>query len=274
MQPGMGPAPFLYPANMAQAQRGFFPAAAGMGQMGQMGMMQRPPPRWNNQQYARQQQPGGGPYQQQMPGMQGNFRGQGPRGMRPTGTGMGAPRGMQPGGVPNMGQMPHGPQRMTGANVMQQGPPRPQNGIPGQSPGAGLRTGAPAFIRPAGVGQPMTQRGPAPNAQQPQQNVNISGIDPSSLAKASSSDQKQMLGEKLFPLIAQVYPDLAGKVTGMLLEIDNAELLLMLEQPDQLKNKVDEAVVVLKSHLQAAPGAAVSGKTGAGDTAIKQEGQK
>jgi polyadenylate-binding protein len=67
---------------------------------------------------------------------------------------------------------------------------------------------------------------------------NISGIDPSALAKANSSEQKQMLGEKLFPLIAQVYPDLAGKVTGMLLEIDNAELLLMLEQPDQLKNKV------------------------------------
>lgn len=272
MQGGMGPSPFLYPANMAQAQRGFFPAA-GMGQMGgQMGMMQRPPPRWNNsQQYPRQQQPVG-PYQQQMQGMSGNFRPQGPRSMRPVGPGMAGPRQMQQPGVQGMPQMPQ--QRMPGVGVMQQGgPPRPQNGLPGQAPGTGLRTGAPAFIRPGQVGQSMTQRGPAPNAQHPQ-SVNISGIDPSALAKANSSDQKQMLGEKLFPLVAQVYPDLAGKVTGMLLEIDNAELLLMLEQPEQLKSKVDEAVIVLKSHLSAAPGAAVVGKTGAGDTAIKQEGQK
>jgi polyadenylate-binding protein len=67
---------------------------------------------------------------------------------------------------------------------------------------------------------------------------NISGIDPAQLAKANTNEQKQILGEKLFPLISSQYPDLAGKVTGMLLEIDNSELLLMLEQPEQLKSKV------------------------------------
>ena len=37
------------------------------------------------------------------------------------------------------------------------------------------------------------------------------------LAAAVPQDQKQMLGEKLFPRIRRPYPDLAGKVTGILL---------------------------------------------------------
>ena len=47
-----------------------------------------------------------------------------------------------------------------------------------------------------------------------------------------------MLGERLFPLIQGMYPDLAGKITGMLLEIDNSELLHMLESRESLKSKV------------------------------------
>ncbi len=35
-----------------------------------------------------------------------------------------------------------------------------------------------------------------------------------------------------------MYSDLAGKITGMLLEIDNSELLHMLEQQESLKAKV------------------------------------
>ncbi|WP_411017575.1 hypothetical protein, partial [Salmonella sp. s51090] len=60
------------------------------------------------------------------------------------------------------------------------------------------------------------------------QGMHMSGQDllnPSALAAASQHDQKQMLGERLFPLIQNTIPDLAGKITGMLLEIDNAELL-------------------------------------------------
>jgi hypothetical protein len=47
-----------------------------------------------------------------------------------------------------------------------------------------------------------------------------------------------MLGERLFPLIQGMQPDLAGKITGMLLEIDNTELLHMLESRESLKAKV------------------------------------
>ena len=42
------------------------------------------------------------------------------------------------------------------------------------------------------------------------------------LAAAVPQDQKQMLGKKLFP---RMYPDFAGKITGILLEKENKEIL-------------------------------------------------
>lgn len=70
----------------------------------------------------------------------------------------------------------------------------------------------------------------------------------SMLANAPPQEQKQMLGERLFPLVHDMFPNLAGKITGMLLEIDNAELLHMLESQNSLKAKIDEAVAVLHAH--------------------------
>jgi len=91
---------------------------------------------------------------------------------------------------------------------------------------------------------------PAPQAPIP----TADGQEPltsSMLAAANPQEQKQMLGERLFPLIQQMAtPDLAGKITGMLLEIDNSELLHMLDNKELLKSKVDEAVLVLKHHQQ------------------------
>jgi polyadenylate-binding protein len=68
------------------------------------------------------------------------------------------------------------------------------------------------------------------------------------LASAPPQEQKQMLGERIFPLIQGMFPELAGKITGMLLEIDNAELVHMLEDQTSLKGKVEEAVSVLQAH--------------------------
>jgi polyadenylate-binding protein len=99
----------------------------------------------------------------------------------------------------------------------------------------------------------MAMGGPqqVPVQPQPQQAVLIQGQEPltaSMLAAAPPQEQKQMLGERLFPLIQNMYPDLAGKITGMLLEIDNSELVHMLEHSESLKTKVDEAVQVLQAH--------------------------
>ncbi|CDQ74680.1 unnamed protein product [Oncorhynchus mykiss] len=88
-------------------------------------------------------------------------------------------------------------------------------------------------------------------SQQSQQAVDVQGQEPltaSVLAAAPSQEQKQMLGERLFPLIQPMHPSLAGKITGMLLEIDNSELLHMLESNESLRSKVEEAVAVLQAH--------------------------
>jgi polyadenylate-binding protein len=53
---------------------------------------------------------------------------------------------------------------------------------------------------------------------------------------------------------------LAGKITGMLLEMDNSELLLLMETPEALEAKVDEAVEVLKQHNAIPEGAVVRTK--------------
>ncbi|KAF7731463.1 Protein phosphatase PP2A regulatory subunit B [Apophysomyces ossiformis] len=73
-----------------------------------------------------------------------------------------------------------------------------------------------------------------------------------SLAAAPPELQKQMLGEHLYPLIHQQEPEHAGKITGMLLEMDNAELLHLLEDKDSLGQKVNEAMDVLRQHLASA----------------------
>jgi polyadenylate-binding protein len=89
---------------------------------------------------------------------------------------------------------------------------------------------------------------------QPEPEHQPTGQEPLSaatLAGAQPQEQKQMLGERLYPHIQSMYPDMAGKITGMLLEIENTELLAMLDfasNPNLLKEKVSEAVTVLTQH--------------------------
>lgn len=56
-----------------------------------------------------------------------------------------------------------------------------------------------------------------------------------------------MLGEELFPLVERIERENAGKVTGMLLEMDQTEVLHLIESPEALKNKVAEAMDVLRA---------------------------
>ncbi|XP_068753149.1 uncharacterized protein [Montipora capricornis] len=75
-------------------------------------------------------------------------------------------------------------------------------------------------------------------------------LTPSMLASVLPEGQKQIIGERLYPLIHATHPDQAAKITGMLLETDNAELLDMLESPEALAAKTQEAVSVLRMHRQ------------------------
>merc|ERR1719401_1837717 len=99
---------------------------------------------------------------------------------------------------------------------------------------------------------PQMQGGPRPGGPsmpptQPQPQSAPGPLNASALAAAPPSVQKQMIGEKLYPAIAKYQPEVAGKVTGMMLEMDNSELLMLLESEQQLKSKVEEALQVLGS---------------------------
>jgi len=95
---------------------------------------------------------------------------------------------------------------------------------------------------------PMGPGGPMGPGAGPQQGMGGPGapINAANLAAAPPAVQKQMIGEKLFPAIAKYQPELAGKITGMMLEMDNSELLILLESEQQMRTKVEEAMRVLE----------------------------
>lgn len=152
---------------------------------------------------------------------------------------------------------------------------RPQNRIPGA-----MGQGQPGYRQPNMQAQqgkpgpmvyssyPMNQgRPPMQQQQMPQQQQqNYAGIvvhnqEPLTtqmLASALPQEQKQMLGERLYPLIGRVCKDSdVGKITGMMLEMDNAELLMMLQDEDLLQAKANEAATVLRENAMREKAAAV-----------------
>ena len=81
----------------------------------------------------------------------------------------------------------------------------------------------------------------------------MQGISLSDLTAMGQQEQKQLLGEHLYLSIINIDPlfhdkDLAEKITGMLLEMDNADILHLLESQDALREKVQEAIAVLEAH--------------------------
>ena len=130
----------------------------------------------------------------------------------------GMPGAMPPSMVPNMrGGNTFGQQQQQQQQQQQGGGrggamPMGAGGRPGQMPGM-----------PAGIPGGRGVSGQMGGAQGP--SANASGIDFGVLNAAQPGQQKQMLGEALYPKIHDQQPELAGKITGMLLEMDNADLL-------------------------------------------------
>eukprot|EP00088_Acartia_fossae_P047499 TRINITY_DN51498_c0_g1_i1.p1 TRINITY_DN51498_c0_g1~~TRINITY_DN51498_c0_g1_i1.p1 ORF type:complete len:286 (-),score=41.42 TRINITY_DN51498_c0_g1_i1:134-991(-) len=221
--PGMFPgAPMMYPPGAMPPQRGYFMPPQGM-----MG----PRPRW--------QQPGQqgptGPYGQRMPGGAPHY-----------GAGqMALPPGVRPSRPPKGGQPSRG------------GPP-------------GARYGAPQQPRPQGNKKYSERRGTnttpggalgGPNQTSKEGSMVATTNGPSTadpglpitreeLAKLSTTEQKQALGEAIYPRIEPLAKEFTGKVTGMLLEMDNMSLLSLLGDMKSLETKVKEAVEALNVHMQ------------------------
>jgi polyadenylate-binding protein len=123
--------------------------------------------------------------------------------------------------------------------------PRMPNQRVGQQPMGGQRVKFTSSAR--------NPPGPPLQTQVPPTQPDVAPDHPSqallaSLAQATTQQQKQIIGEHLYREIYSMHADLAGKITGMLLEMDNSELLHMLEVPESLKSKVEEAVTVLRDH--------------------------
>jgi polyadenylate-binding protein len=215
------PQPFMQPAVFYGAgQQGFMPP----GQRGGMPFA-----------------PQGGMPMPNMPGGRPQYPGpfpQGGRGMPPNQqlppNFQGMPMGMQaPGGIPNgMGYpMPQAFGRGGGGR-----------GVPGMP--MNMR-GGPGF----GRGGPQMGRGrgqPAPGGQPAGEPASAN----QALLAAPPAQQKQMLGEALYPKIQAQQPELAGKITGMLLEMDNTELLGLLDDEEALRGKVDEALNVYDEYMK------------------------
>lgn len=58
----------------------------------------------------------------------------------------------------------------------------------------------------------------------------------------------QLLVESLLPLVEQLEPTSAPKITSMILELEQTEVLQLIEFPDALRAKVAEAMKVLRIH--------------------------
>lgn len=216
MRPAVGPRMPMYP-----------PVAPGLGQ--QLFYGQGPP--------IIPPQPGFGYQQQLVPGMRPNYfvpmvqpgqQNQRPGGRR-SGTGP-MQQAQQPIPLMQPRMLPRGRiyRYPPGCNI----PDVPVAGVPGgMLPGPYDIGGMP--FRDAAFSQPMQ-----------------TGALASALANASPEQQRTLLGENLYPLVDQLEHDNAAKVTGMLLEMDQTEVLHLLESPEALKAKVAEAMEVLRNVAQ------------------------
>lgn len=159
---------------------------------------------------------------------------------------MGPPRPFQQGPPQGYAQMPHGAR-----------PSRPQGGNRPQSAGRGQpmpQQYAQPGVIPPNAGRGRSNYKYASNVRNtPQEQQTGPVLDLASLAALQPEGQKRLLGETLYPLVMAQAGQAAGKITGMLLEMDNAELLNLLEDSEALSGKVAEAIETLEQEMRKAP---------------------
>ncbi|XP_027366152.1 polyadenylate-binding protein 3 [Abrus precatorius] len=127
------------------------------------------------------------------------------------------------------------------------------------------RNGMDPSLVPQGLGAPMMPMtfdgsGVAATSNDNQHPGAVSATLASALASATPENQRMMLGEHLYPLVERLTTNqYTAKVTGMLLEMDQSEVIHLIESPEDLKIKVSEAMQVLR---EAASGTEISDQLG------------
>jgi len=235
MAPAVAPRMPMYP-----------PGGPGMGQQifyGQQPTFIPPQPGFGyQQQLVPGMRPGGAPMPNFfMPMVQQGQQGQRPGGRRATGPGQ-----------QNQPPLPSLQQQMMPRGRMYRYPPG-RNAPDGSMTGIGSGGMVPV---PYDMGGVMPLRDAAISQPIP------IGALASALANASPTEQRTMLGENLYPLVEQLEPEAAAKVTGMLLEMDQTEVLHLLESPEALKAKVAEAMEVLRNVSQQQQASGVANQMG------------
>ena len=146
-----------------------------------------------------------------------------------------APTGMMP---PMAG--PYGPAQFpSGVPPQGYGRPRPPRAAPINGrpmPNGAARPGQSPVPRPAGANARPAGGAPRGAAAAP---ATQPALNSTALANASPEEQKQMLGEAIYPQIQASQGELAGKLTGMILELPVSELLHLLETKSALDAKVN-----------------------------------
>lgn len=215
MQPPVFYAPGQQPGFMPQGGRGMPFPQPGMGMGGVQGGRPGQFPGYP-------QQGGRGAIPQQMPpnmyGMPGQF----------------PPQYGQPGTPQFMAAMQQAQQAaLSGGRGGPQGgrggmPSAPPNAAAGM-PGAGMPGFPPNNRQQGGMGRGGSANG-GRNGSFPAQGgrgaeAGSGSVLQTQIAGAAPAQQKQILGEIIFPKIQAINAELAGKITGMLLEMDNSELI-------------------------------------------------
>ena len=197
IMPGMQGRPGQFPLQGQQGGRGVPNGAQGLppqfGIPGQLGFMQQGGPGFPPQNFAQ--------FNQAMAQVQAQY-------------GRGAAGGRGQPGLQNIQSLP--PQMLGGQNVRGRDG-RPQ--YPQQGRGGNVNAQPGNFGPQGGRGTPQQMAQPPLMPQGAP-----SGPTLEQIMSAPPQAQKQLLGESLFPKISEMQPKLAGKITGMLLEMENQEL--------------------------------------------------
>jgi len=150
-----------------------------------------------------------------------------------------------------------------GYNANAQGPrqgAQPQGARQGAQQQQGVRQQKGAVPPNQQQRMPMQQAQQQPAQPAQAQQPAVPAIPPSQMTKdqlmnyivnAPPAQAKQILGERLYHLIQGDQGELAGKITGMLLEgLDNSELVALIDDQAALRGKIQEALTALEAHAQ------------------------